>query len=94
MNHLVTIEEEEDIPILIGPNIPSRRDLDFKEALRRFKLQVGSPKFPDDVKHKEEEMVIDDFQEEKSAYMLFQDEELFSFQFGDEDDLIQAIYGE
>ncbi|KAH9312092.1 hypothetical protein KI387_027127, partial [Taxus chinensis] len=94
MNHLVTNEEEEDIPILIGPDIPSRRDLYFEEELRRFKLQEGSSELLDDENHEEEETVLDDFQEEKSDYMLFQNEELLLFPFGDEDDLSQAIYGE
>ncbi|KAH9308963.1 hypothetical protein KI387_036874, partial [Taxus chinensis] len=52
------------------------------------------PKSPDDVDHEEEEMVLDDFQEEKSVYMIFQYEGLFSFPFGNEDDLSQDIYGE
>ncbi|KAH9293028.1 hypothetical protein KI387_041770, partial [Taxus chinensis] len=56
MNHFVATKEEEDIPILIGPDMPSQRDLDFEEALRRFKLQEGSPKLPDDANHEEEEM--------------------------------------
>ncbi|KAH9298052.1 hypothetical protein KI387_029734, partial [Taxus chinensis] len=89
MNQFVTTKEEDDIPILIGPDMPSKRDLDFKEALWRFKLQEGILKSPDDVYHEEEEMALDDFQEKKSAYMLFQDEELFSFPFGDEDILVR-----
>ncbi|KAH9316810.1 hypothetical protein KI387_044548, partial [Taxus chinensis] len=56
VNQFVEIEEEEDIPILIGPDMPSRRDLDFEEALRRFELQDGSPELPDDANHEEEEM--------------------------------------
>ncbi|KAH9329413.1 hypothetical protein KI387_001521, partial [Taxus chinensis] len=45
MNHFVETEEEEDIPILIGPDMPSWRDLDFEEALRRFELQEEAPNY-------------------------------------------------
>ncbi|KAH9311695.1 hypothetical protein KI387_026730, partial [Taxus chinensis] len=87
MNHFVTIEEGEDIPILIGLDMPSQRDLDFEEAMRRFKLQEGSPELLDDANHEEEDMVLEDFQKEKIAYMLICDEEIFSFPFEDEDSL-------
>ncbi|KAH9292295.1 hypothetical protein KI387_042518, partial [Taxus chinensis] len=87
MNYFVTTKEEEDIPILIGPDMPSQRGMDLEEALRRFELQEGSPEFPDDANHEEEEMVLDDFQIEKSAYVLIHDEEIFSFPFKDEDSL-------
>lgn len=86
MNHFVTTKEEEDIPILIG-DMPSQRGMDIEEALRRFELQEGSPEFLEDVNCQEEEMVLDDFQIEKSAYVHIRDEEILSFPFKEEDSI-------
>ncbi|KAH9311531.1 hypothetical protein KI387_026566, partial [Taxus chinensis] len=55
-NHFFKNEEEEDIPIIIGPEMPSQRDLDLEEVLRRFEFQEGNLKLPDDANHGEEEM--------------------------------------
>ncbi|KAH9321905.1 hypothetical protein KI387_016544, partial [Taxus chinensis] len=60
--YFVTTTEEEDIPIFIGLDIPSQIGMDLEEALRRFELQEGNPKFPDDANHEQYEMVLDDFQ--------------------------------
>ncbi|KAH9326481.1 hypothetical protein KI387_006659, partial [Taxus chinensis] len=39
-------------------------------------------------------MVLDDFQAEKSAYVLIHDEEIFSFPFKDEDSLDHVTHEE
>ncbi|KAH9299403.1 hypothetical protein KI387_031085, partial [Taxus chinensis] len=67
--------------------MPSQRYLDFEEVVRRFELQEGSPELPDDTNHEEEEMALDDFQKEKSAYVLIRDGDIFTFPFEDEDSL-------
>ncbi|KAH9309462.1 hypothetical protein KI387_037373, partial [Taxus chinensis] len=75
------------------PNMPSWRGMDLEEVLRRFEVKEGSLKSPDDVNHEEEEMVLDDFQVEKSAYVLICDEEICSFPLENKDPLDHLIEG-
>lgn len=94
MNHFLTTKEEDEIPILIGPSIPFQGGIDLEEVLRNFELQEDGPKLPNDVSNEEEEVVLDDFQVEKSTYMCTHDEEMFSFQFEDKVSLDHVIHEE
>ncbi|KAH9316992.1 hypothetical protein KI387_018761, partial [Taxus chinensis] len=75
MNHFMESEEEDEIPILIELIIPFRCGIDHKEAWRNLELQQDNLDVLDDVRHEEDEMVLNELQAKKSTNVLTRDEE-------------------